>query len=286
MPPLHKFCLIDLSGTLHVGDKVVPSATTALKRLRKAGVQLRFLTNTSKTSRSRLFKQLRSIGFDEECIKSEEEIITSGIAAKQLLEDRGLKALALVESALLEDLPPAQPSEAFNSVVVGLAPSSLNYEKMNEAFRILMSDASSELIAIHRAKYYKDTDDELSLGPGPFVTALEMATGKTAVTVGKPSPAFFEAAVEALGCSKDECVMIGDDIVGDIGGALDYGLAAAILVRTGKFLKKDEDNKEIKPTEIVDSIVEAVTWIVGEEEDEDEDENAIAKEFVEEEDFA
>ncbi|GMH76632.1 hypothetical protein TL16_g07149, partial [Triparma laevis f. inornata] len=238
-----KYALIDLSGTLHVGDKVVPHAIASLKRLRKAKVKLRFLTNTSKTSRSKLFKQLRSIGFDSECIESESEIMTSGIAASQLLNAKNLTALTLVEDALLEDLPP-QPSagsdKSFNSVVVGLAPSSLSYENMNRAFRVLMSDPESELVAIHRAKYYKDTDDQLSLGPGPFVTALEMATGKSAITVGKPSAAFFEAAVEALGCEKDDCVMIGDDIIGDIEGALNFGLAAAVLVRTGKFLKKDE----------------------------------------------
>jgi len=71
--------------------------------------------------------------------------------------------------------------------------------------------------------------------------------------------------------------MVGDDIVGDIKGAKEVGMDT-ILVRTGKFLKKDEENKKIVPTLIADSIVEAVEWIVGEEYDTD-NEDTILKEM-------
>mmetsp|Transcript_662 Transcript_662/g.1033 ORF Transcript_662/g.1033 Transcript_662/m.1033 type:complete len:80 (+) Transcript_662:339-578(+) len=73
-------------------------------------------------------------------------------------------------------------------------------ERMNAAFRIISRlqnqnistetnapcSGSSPLIAIHHAKYYRDSDYQLSLGPGPFVTALESATGVQAHVVGKP----------------------------------------------------------------------------------------------------
>lgn len=88
-----------------------------------------------------------------------------------------------------------------------------------------------QLIAIHRSKYFKDSDGHLSLGPGPFVGALESASGKVATTVGKPSPSFFEAALESMGCEdKSECVMIGDDLFGDVEGAMSVGVDA-VLVR-------------------------------------------------------
>lgn len=47
--------LIDLSGTVHVGDAATPNAAQALDKLRKAGVALRFVSNTSKESRAGLF---------------------------------------------------------------------------------------------------------------------------------------------------------------------------------------------------------------------------------------
>ena len=52
--------------------------------------------------------------------------------------------------------------------------------------------------------------DGLPLGPGPFIAALEYARGQEAVVVGKPEPAFYQAALSELGCVAEETVMIGD----------------------------------------------------------------------------
>ena len=95
---------------------------------------------------------------------------------------------------------------------------------MSPSFRRLLV-AGARLIAIHKSKYFK-TLDGLSLGPGPFVTALEYASGKTATVVGKPERAFYECVLREMGlglgmdadgnncnvtsCSMGECVMIGD----------------------------------------------------------------------------
>lgn len=46
-PPLQA-ALIDLNGTLHVGDSEIPGSVAALRRLREAGVACRFVTNTTK----------------------------------------------------------------------------------------------------------------------------------------------------------------------------------------------------------------------------------------------
>lgn len=40
---------------------------------------------------------------------------------------------------------------------------------MNAAFRLLMDNSSAKLIAVHKAKYFADKDEKLSLGPGGFV---------------------------------------------------------------------------------------------------------------------
>ena len=53
--------------------------------------------------------------------------------------------------------------------------------------------------------------DTLHLDAGPFVAALEYASGQTAVITGKPAPEFFRAVLADLGARPDEAVMIGDD---------------------------------------------------------------------------
>ena len=65
------------------------------------------------------------------------------------------------------------------------------------------------MIAVHKARYYKRTEG-LSLGPGPFVEALEYASGKQATVVGKPQFEFFRSVLQEFSCSAEETVMIGD----------------------------------------------------------------------------
>lgn len=67
----------------------------------------------------------------------------------------------------------------------------------------------AELVAIHKGRYFSRSDG-LALGPGPFVVALEYATGKTATVIGKPQKSFFLSALEGLDCQPHETVMIGD----------------------------------------------------------------------------
>lgn len=127
----------------------------------------------------------------------------------------------------------------YDSVVMGLSPDHLNYDVLTKAFRVLSSSPSSSkpLLTTHRAKYIRKPDGELSLGPGPFVKALEEAMGGSvlAEAVGKPGKAFFERVIESFDGSQlpesqgsnDEAkiVIIGDDIEADLGGAaVDLGL--------------------------------------------------------------
>ena len=69
---------------------------------------------------------------------------------------------------------------------------------MNEAFRLLINNPSMPLIAVHKAKYFADKDEELSMGPGGFVEALEYATSTKATIVGKPTKSFFELALKQM----------------------------------------------------------------------------------------
>lgn len=65
------------------------------------------------------------------------------------------------------------------------------------------------LVAVHKARYYKRSDG-LALGPGPFIEALEYASGVKADVIGKPEQSFFKAALNVLGVKAEETAMIGD----------------------------------------------------------------------------
>jgi ribonucleotide monophosphatase NagD (HAD superfamily) len=114
----------------------------------------------------------------------------------------------------------------------------------------------AELIALQKNRYWMRADG-LSLDVGPFVAAIEFATGREAYVVGKPAKGFFDQVLASAGADADAgaTAMVGDDIESDIGGALGAGLAA-ILVRTGKFREEQVRESSIEPTYVVDSIAD------------------------------
>ncbi|XP_043226785.1 haloacid dehalogenase-like hydrolase domain-containing protein 2 isoform X1 [Amphibalanus amphitrite] len=248
-----KAVLIDLSGTLHIDNTKIPGAVEALEKLRTCGVPLRFVTNTTKESLSVLHGLLTALGFRLE----RREVFSSLAAARRLVERRQLRPLLLLQPEALEDFDGVN-TEKPDSVLVGLAPDKFNYETLTEAFRLVLDGAA--LIAVHKARYYRRPDG-LALGPGPFVAALEYATGRRAEAVGKPEREFFHSALAELGCRPEEAVMIGDDVQQDVGGAQEAGLAG-LLVRTGKYRPGDEATISPPPWHVADAFPEAVEHVL------------------------
>ena len=137
-------------------------------------------------------------------------------------------------------------------VVMGDRGHDWTYDDMNKVFRLMMDGA--ELLALHKGKYFQ-VSDGLDLDIGAIVTGLEYATGKKAITLGKPNKEFFKAALDDLGCTPNDIVMVGDDSINDIGGAQSLGIKS-VLVKTGKYRKKLLEKSDIVPDAIMDSIAE------------------------------
>jgi ribonucleotide monophosphatase NagD (HAD superfamily) len=104
--------------------------------------------------------------------------------------------------------------------------------------------------------------DGLSLDVGPFVAAIEFASGREGYVVGKPAKGFFDQVLASLGVDASTAAIVGDDIESDIGGALRAGLAA-ILVRTGKYRPDQARESGIEPTHVVDSIADVPSLLDG-----------------------
>ena len=111
-----------------------------------------------------------------------------------------------------------------------------SFPKLNNAFRLLL-EKNVGFIALGKSRYWRAADG-LRLDSGPFVTALEFATGRYALVMGKPERAFFEQAIGMLGLAPERIAMIGDDIDVDVAGARNAGMLGA-LVKTGKFRPED-----------------------------------------------
>ncbi len=100
----------------------------------------------------------------------------------------------------------------------------------------------------------------LQLDAGPFVAALEYATGQEAVLVGKPSTAFFETAAGALGLSLDRVAVVGDGVATDVAGGQAAG-CRGVALRTGTFREEQLVELERPPDAILDSIADLPDWM-------------------------
>jgi HAD superfamily hydrolase (TIGR01450 family) len=123
---------------------------------------------------------------------------------------------------------------------------------MNLARAFAELEAGAELYCLHKNRWWQTSRGPL-LDSGAFVAGLEYAAGIEATILGKPSPAFFGAALDTLDADAERTWMVGDDLEADIAGAKAAGLKT-ILVRTGKFRADALENALVKPDAVVDSL--------------------------------
>ncbi len=244
--------LIDLDGVLYVGDHPIKGAAAAIENLMQKNYQFRFVSNTTRKCRKTIASRLSAMGFDI----PEEYIFTPPLAAVAYMKKTGKMACYLLTTGDVDrdfDQVCAQDTNAKKEyVIVGDAGRTFTFDSLNTAFRHLMEGA--ELIGLEKDRYWM-ANGGLSLSAGPFVQALEFASGKKAMIMGKPSKAFFNLALNDMDLQSGQVAMIGDDIATDIGGAHLAGMRS-ILVRTGKFRQEALESAMIKPTHIIDSIVQ------------------------------
>lgn len=252
-----KGVLLDLAGVLYDGGAAIDGSAEAVKRLRQAGLPVRFLTNSTRSPRRVLLEKLAGMGFE----LREDELFTPARAALTLLRERDATAHLLIHPDLAEDFAERPMTGAARMVIVGDAARHFTYDAMNAAFREL--SAGAELVALAANRSFRDSDGKLSIDAGAFVAALEYASGQKAHILGKPAPDYFAAALQSMGCAGSDAVMVGDDAEADVAGALRAGLGQAVLVQTGKYREGDEARHSPRPGFLARDLAAAADWILA-----------------------
>ena len=243
--------VFDLDGTLYQEGAPINGAVDTVRTFRDEGYPLRFLTNTTSKSRADVHEKLRGFGFPVEI----EEIQSPPVAAGAFLRERDASAHLLVQEAALPDFEDVSRSDdAPDYVVIGDLGAGWTFERLNRAFRLLHGGA--RLIGLGRTRFWQ-AEGGLQLDAGPFITALEYATGEEALVLGKPDPAFFEAILEDLGLPAEEVALAGDDVETDVGAAMKAGLIG-VQVCTGKFRDGDLERSDAAPDRVVDSVADLI----------------------------
>jgi HAD superfamily hydrolase (TIGR01458 family) len=250
--------LLDVDGVLHVSGEAIPGAQAAVGELRAAGHALRFVTNNSTRSRGQLADELRSLGFE----LADEELQTTGHTAARELA--GKRVFALVMAGIVPDLEGLDlVGEGAHAVLIGgcdetLEPNQVfSYMNLARAFGEIQMGA--ELYCLHKNRWWQTSRGPL-LDAGAFVAGLEYTTGVEATVLGKPSPAYFAAALDALGAEPELTWLVGDDPESDIRAAQLFGMRTA-LVRTGKFRPDTLESLDVRPDVVLSSIADLPAWL-------------------------
>ncbi|MFG2120094.1 TIGR01458 family HAD-type hydrolase [Streptomyces sp. NPDC048710] len=240
--------LIDIDGVLTVSWKPLPGAVEALRRIRAAGLGVALVTNTTSRTRASIADTLAGAGF---AVDAEDVLTAPALTAAHLAEHfPGARCALLNSGDIEEDLGGITlVDERPDVVVLGGAGPEFDYAALNRAFGFLQQGA--RLLAVHRNLYWR-TEAGLQLDSGAFLLGLEKAARVQAEVMGKPSPAFFEAALARLGVTAGRALMVGDDVESDVLAAQRVGITG-VLVRTGKYQPETLASASGTPDHVVDS---------------------------------
>lgn len=240
--------LFDLDGVLYIGDHIIDGADTTVKQLQQFGHRIAGVTNTTTQPRRAIAEKLQEMDIPI----PESSIYTPAALASSMIGNKS--AMLSVRDSLLEDFRDIRQSSSHPDYIVmgDIGGEGYPPETLRTIFEMVMN--GSKILALHKNRFWQKPDG-LHLDLGVFVTAIEYATGKEAMVLGKPSIQFFHGICRELDVLPEQTLMIGDDIESDIGGAQKAGLKT-VLVQTGKYREDFVKQTGIKADLVIPTIAD------------------------------
>jgi HAD superfamily hydrolase (TIGR01458 family) len=269
--------LLDLDGVIVRAGEAVAGSVEAIRTLEERAIPYRIVTNTSLVSRASLSGWAARFGNDIPPERFQSALSASAAFAQRAFAGEPLYVLSSGDARtefegqrLLSHEEAGATDARVAAVIIGDSPEELTYENLNRAFRLVRNGA--RLIGMHRNPWWL-TPDGPTMDSGAYVTALEFAAAAKAQVIGKPAPAFFSLAVDALRqdvrergeprLRRTEIAMVGDDIRNDVLAGQRAGLRG-VFVLTGKHTADDlepvrsDDRRSRMPDVIAGSLADVV----------------------------
>ncbi|UOQ48880.1 TIGR01457 family HAD-type hydrolase [Gracilibacillus caseinilyticus] len=253
----YKGFLIDLDGTVYKGTEKITEAIDFVKELHRKGLPYLFLTNNSTKHPSDVAKKLTDMGVPCET----EHVFTTSMATASYIKEQqaDAKVCAIGEEGLhmaLNDCGLEQVDERADYVVMGLD-REITYDKLAKG--ALNIRAGAKFVATN-GDVALPTERGFLPGAGSLISVLSVTTGVEPKFIGKPQSIMVEQALEVLGTSKEDTLMIGDNYATDILAGINAGIDS-LLVHTGVTTPEDLKTIEKQPTYTISSLSE---WIFAE----------------------
>lgn len=236
--------LLDLDGTVYLGETPIGDMKRTLARLRAMGKKLVFLTNNSSRTEREYREKLARIGL----LGEGDGVFTSGMAAARYLNAfYGGKRVYLLGTAALkaEFAAFGVPLDEHSPEVCVLAyDTELTFAKLRAFDRFLRRGAT--FIATH-ADVVCPTEDGSMPDAGSFLALLEKSSGRVPEKIiGKPYAPMAEMLEREYGVPRGKMCMAGDRMYTDIRFANANGIAG-LLVLSGETTQQSARDFPDKP---------------------------------------
>lgn len=248
-----KTYLIDLDGTMYRGNSNIDGAKEFIDDCLKNNIPFCFLTNNASRTLKQNVEHMEKLGFEG---IEEKHFFTSSMAAARAMRKKGYtKAQMIGMDGLSEALKNSgfEISDEPQCLFVGLDKQG-SYEKYSQALQYLLKGAV--LVGTNDDRLLAN-GDTFNVGNGSIVRMFEYASGQTSMKIGKPSGTILYEALEYYGLSKEECIIIGDNLETDIALGVNEHVKT-ILVLSGVHHEEDIERLGIYPDRIIRRLDELV----------------------------
>ncbi|MBE6934177.1 MAG: HAD-IIA family hydrolase [Ruminococcaceae bacterium] len=256
-----KLYLLDMDGTLYLGDRLYDFTRELLAEIRRTGGKYLFMTNNSSKSVADYISKLEKMGISA----TREDFITSSQATAYYLKEhhRGKKLYVCGTKSLIAELE----SEGFTvttdidetqCVVMGFD-TELTFQKLWDVSKILLTRKDIPYIATN-PDLVCPTEFGSVPDCGSVCIGIENATGRKPIVIGKPSALMPELAMAKWGYSKEETAVIGDRIYTDVKSGLNAGVTG-ILVLSGESTLQTLAESPVKPHLVLNNAGELLPYL-------------------------
>jgi NagD protein len=254
--------IVDLDGTVYLGERLLPGAQAALAALRAAGRRVCFLSNKPIERRADYAAKLTRLGIPT----APEEVLNSAYVLARYLarEAPGARCFVIGEPPLVAELAAAglaPVDDARVDYVVVAFDRTFDYRKLDVALQAVTRHGA-RLVGTNPDRTCPVEGGEIPDAAG-MIGAVEGVTGRRVdPIVGKPSPITLRVALDWLGLPAAECAVVGDRLETDVAMGRTAGLAT-ILVLTGITRAGDPEIARWRPDHVVASLDELLDGVAS-----------------------
>jgi 4-nitrophenyl phosphatase len=245
--------LFDMDGVVYVGNQPLPGVQEMLDYLDATGRKWLCITNNASNTAQMFADKLAKMGIraDPRHILGSAEATASWLATEAA---PGSKVIMLG----MEGLRSALLKEGFELVTDYKA---AQYAVVGINFHVQYDDLADVALAIRNGARFVGTNTDPTYpsergqipGTGSLLALLIAATGTQPEVVGKPYPGMYQLAMQRVGASAAQTLMVGDRYETDIVGAVKLGLITAGVL-TGISKRAEFESAALPPDFVLDGL--------------------------------